>query len=168
MTASITCLLIVTPSLPIEHFISVSKFTGHCQLVNALSLLGVTYPSPSFFFVAKISRTFDAKTCFGGFSSSASFRWATAHLANSSPSYKIDHKEFITMAFNLNLHCHSKYSDNYASFYLTLMLPLYLYLQSHRFQYKYCRGTSINISSWNYYLSGVKNICVCTFNITTN
>jgi len=59
------------------------------------------------------------------------------------------------MAFNQNLHCHSKYSDNYASFYLTLMLPLCLYLQSHRCQYKYCRGTSVNISSWNYYLSGV-------------
>jgi len=168
MTVYITRLLIVTPSIPHEHFISISLFTGHCQLVNALSLLRATYPSPSSFFFAKISCTFDAKICFGGFSSSTSFRRATAHLANCSPSYKIDLKQFIMMAFNQNFHYHSMYSDNYVSFYLTLMLPLCLWMQSHSFLYKYCRGTSVNISRWNYYLSGMKNISVCTFNTTIN
>lgn len=133
-----------------------------------LSFLWPTYPSPSSLFFAKISCTFDAKICFGGLSSSTSFRRATAHLANCSPSYKIDHKEFITMAFNQNLHCKSEYSDNYALFYLILKLPLCLYLQSHNFLYKYCQSTSVNISSWNYCLSGVKNISVCTLNTTIN
>lgn len=159
MTAHITCL----ESNPI----TATCCTIHWSLSTGsrMALLRATYPSPSSLFFAKISRTFDAKTCFGGFSSSTSFRRATAHLANCSPSYKIYHKDFITMAFNQNLHCHIKYSDTHVSFYLTLMLQLCLNLQ-HRFQYKYCKGTSVNISSWNYHLSGVKNISVNPFSTT--
>jgi len=68
----------------------------YTPLVSAGHHLKVTYPSPSTLFLENISCTFNAKTCVDGFSSRVSFKQATAHLANCSPSYKINLNQLST------------------------------------------------------------------------
>lgn len=69
------------------------------------------YPSPSSLFVVKISRTFEAKICGGGFSSIVSFKRDTAHLANCSPSYKI-HISQLSITYALQIYTSTSHSDN--------------------------------------------------------